>query len=305
MFVPGAAIGIAPPKHSVNSFSVFLTQLSIVGYSNVAGDLARHAFVFEDGVMKDLNGLIPPIPGLVLNAAQGINDAGQITVSGRLDGVNHAFLLTPTVLSSLALNPTSVTGRQSSAGTVTLNRPAPAGGLIVSLGSSNTSVATVPTSVTIAEGALSAGFTVKTKATTTDTSVTISASFGDETKDATLTVKAPVPTALTLTPSTVAGCKPVTGKVKLSGKAPTGGITVTLSNSNPAATVPASVTVAAGQSQASFSIATTPVTAVQTGTVTATYGGVSKNATLKVRPIGVLALSINPNPVNGGLAPSR
>jgi probable HAF family extracellular repeat protein len=272
----------------------------IVGYSNVAGDLARHAFVFEGGVMKDLNDLISPISGLVLRAAQGINDAGQITVDGSIGGVNHAFLLTPAVLSSLALNPASVTGGQASLGTVTLSKPAPAGGLIVSLASSNTSVATVPASVTIAEGALSRSFTVKTKVTTTDTPVTISASFEDETKDATLTVKAPVLTALTLTPSTIAGCKAVTGKVKLSGKAPGGGITVTLSDSIPAATMPSSVTVPAGLVQASFGIATTPVSAVQTGTVTATYGGVTRNATLKVRPIGVLALSITPNPVNGG-----
>jgi len=57
-------------------------------------------------------------------------------------------------LSSLALNPTSLTGgTQSSTGTVTLSVPAPSGGAAVSLSSSNASAAQVPSSVTVAAGA--------------------------------------------------------------------------------------------------------------------------------------------------------
>ncbi len=56
-------------------------------------------------------------------------------------------------LSSLALNPTSVAGGNSSTGTVTLSGPAPAGGAQVALSSSNTAAATVPSSVTVPAGA--------------------------------------------------------------------------------------------------------------------------------------------------------
>src|SRR5438445_22208 len=75
------------------------------------------------------------------------------------------FELSPTsspsvTLSTLSLNPTTVTGGDSSTGTVTLSGPAPSGGAQVALSSSDTSVATVPSSVTVAAGATSATFTV-------------------------------------------------------------------------------------------------------------------------------------------------
>ncbi|HEY3108188.1 MAG TPA: hypothetical protein VGL23_05515, partial [Chloroflexota bacterium] len=69
-------------------------------------------------------------------------------------------LLPPGALSSLSLNPTTVTGGQSSQGTVTLASPAPAGGVVVALSSSNSAVATVPASVGVPAGAASASFTV-------------------------------------------------------------------------------------------------------------------------------------------------
>jgi hypothetical protein len=90
--------------------------------------------------------------------------------------------------SALTLNPTVVVGGSSSQGTVTLSGAAPAGGAIVSLSSSNTAVATVPASVTVAAGATSATFPVTTTAVTGTTGVTISASYGGLTQTATLTV---------------------------------------------------------------------------------------------------------------------
>src|SRR2546425_4097410 len=74
-------------------------------------------------------------------------------------------------LSSLSLNPTSVTGGNSSTGTVTLSGAAPSGGAQVTLSSSNTVVARVPSSVTVAAGATSATFTVSTSAVTASTTV--------------------------------------------------------------------------------------------------------------------------------------
>ncbi len=71
-------------------------------------------------------------------------------------------LLPPGALASLSLNPTTVTGGQSSQGTVTLSSPAPAGGVVVALSSLNTAVAQVPASVTVPAGASSATFTIST-----------------------------------------------------------------------------------------------------------------------------------------------
>src|SRR5205807_10462942 len=94
----------------------------------------------------------------------------------------------PTTISSLTLNPISVVGgAQSSTGTVTLSGPAPTGGAVVSLSSSNPSVAAVPASVTVPAGASSASFTVTTSAVVASTAVTISASYGGASRTAKLT----------------------------------------------------------------------------------------------------------------------
>ncbi len=47
------------------------------------------------GQMTDLNSLIPAGSGWVLNHASAVNDAGQIAGFGTINGVEHAFLLTP------------------------------------------------------------------------------------------------------------------------------------------------------------------------------------------------------------------
>src|SRR5256885_15276542 len=66
----------------------------------------------------------------------------------------------PVAVSSLRLNPTSVTGgKQSSTGTVTLSGPAPAGGAQVTLSSSN-AAASVPSTVTVRSADRPAGYPI-------------------------------------------------------------------------------------------------------------------------------------------------
>lgn len=204
------------------------------------------------------------------------------------------------VLLALDVAPSSLIGGASATGTVTLDRAAPAGGAVVSLGTSSSAAATVPASVTVAAGASSATFTVTSKPVAATATVQVTASYRGVGRAAPLTVQAPVLSGLTLTPASVAGgCATPTGKVTLSGKAPTGGLVVSLTNANPAASLPASVTVAAGATSATFPISTTTVSAIQSGAVTASFGGVTRSATLTVRPVGLLALALAPNPVIG------
>ena len=92
------------------------------------------------------------------------------------------------VLSSLTLNPLTVKGGTQSQGTVTLSGPAPTGGVTIKLGSSNTSVATVPASVFIPAGASSGSFAVTSKRVTVTRTPTISAVFGGIKKTARLKV---------------------------------------------------------------------------------------------------------------------
>ena len=66
----------------------------VVGESKVAGEI--HAFLYLDGVMRDLNDLIDPTSKWRLNKAVAINNAGQIVGTGRNpSGQEHGFLLNP------------------------------------------------------------------------------------------------------------------------------------------------------------------------------------------------------------------
>jgi hypothetical protein len=77
---------------------------------------------------------------------------------------------------------------------VTLTSAAPAGGLAVTLASSN-AAATVPASVTVVQGATSVTFAIATSTVTASTPVTITASAGGVTRTATLTLTPPAQTA--------------------------------------------------------------------------------------------------------------
>jgi hypothetical protein len=96
--------------------------------------------------------------------------------------------------------------------------------------------------------------------------------------------------AMALNPTSVTGGSPSTGTVTLSGPTPGGGAVVPLSSDNSAAaTVPASVTVAAGASSATFTVTTSSVTASTPVTISASYAGVTKTASLTVAPPGTPA----------------
>lgn len=94
----------------------------------------------------------------------------------------------PVSLAGLVLTPSTVVGGNPSTGTVTLSGPAPTGGFVVSVSSSNTNRATVPASVTVSQGALSANFPVTTFRQGRTRTVTITATANGVTKTAVLTL---------------------------------------------------------------------------------------------------------------------
>ena len=186
---------------------------------------------------------------------------------------------------SLTLNPTIVVGGTSSQGTVTLSGPAPTGGATVTLTSSNTAVAQVPTSIVVPAAATSAKFTITTTAVASPTSSTISASFGGTKSTASLTIAHGTPTVaqVMLNPDSVVGGGSSHGTVTLSGPALSGGATVTLTSSNTAAAqVPASVVVPAAATSATFTITTSVVSSSTSSTISASYNSSTRTATLAV-----------------------
>jgi len=118
-------------------------------------------------------------------AVDGLNNWHTRIGSFKLPGCGP---IGPVSLSSVSVNPGAVQGGQPATGTVSLTGPAPAGGVTVTLSSSNTAVATVPASVTVAAGATGATFTIATSSVTASTSVTITASSAGVTRTAALTV---------------------------------------------------------------------------------------------------------------------
>jgi len=207
------------------------------------------------------------------------------------------------VPSAVSFNPASVTGGTSSTGTVSLNGPAPAGGAVVTLSSSNTSAAIVPASVTVAANATSASFTVSTSAVANTTAVTISATYNGSGASATLTVTAPVLSSLSLSPASVTGGTLSTGTVTLSSAAPTGGALVTLTSSNTSVvTVPGSVTIAAGATAATLTVASFAVSSQATVTISGIFNGTTQTGTLAVNAPVPVSLKLNPSSVTGGNA---
>jgi len=199
-------------------------------------------------------------------------------------GYNAAQTAQPS-LSSVVLNPSSITGGQSATATVNLTGPAPSTSALVSLSSANPA-ASVPSSITIPANSSSASFTISTTTVTTTTAGNITATYSGASKSAILTVNPPAPAAissLTLSPSTIVGGSTATGTVTLTKAAPAGGIEVNLTSSNSTrAKVPATVLIPAGALSQVFNITTTATKQKTNVRITASYAGVNKSATLTI-----------------------
>ena len=227
------------------------------------------------------------ITGSVSVMAGRVSASTPVTVGASYGGVNKTAVLTvtPTVLSTISLAPASVVNGKNSTVTVTLNGPAAAGGALVSLSSSDTTLFPVPASVTVAGGATTGSVAVTAGSVSASTPVTVGASYGGVNKTAVLTVTPTAVSAISLSPASVKGGNITTSNViTLSGPAPPGGISVAMASSDANVSVPASITVAAGNTTANFSITTSPVAATTSVTISATLGTITKTAVLTVTP---------------------
>ena len=69
----------------------------VVGSQWVVNDIlfSQRALLYSGGRVADLNNMIPPHAGMLLDRALDINDAGEILAHGTIDGREHSFLLKP------------------------------------------------------------------------------------------------------------------------------------------------------------------------------------------------------------------
>ena len=297
------------------TYAGFTTNPAAFGVTVFSGEFAADGASLTGSLTgnEDIGAPSGPNPAVAFNAAYSVspsptNGRGTMTVTSGTGGNAVVYMISPSKfvavslndpnpaildfelssapasvsLSSLSLNPTSVTGGNSSTGTVTLSGPAPASGAQVVL-SSNNGAASVPSSVIVPAGATGATFTVSTSAVLAVTPIAISASYGGTTQTASLSVTPPpLPTvsSLALNPTSVIGGTSSTGTVTLSGPAPAGGAQVALSSNNGAASVPSSVIVPAGAISATFKVNTSIVLVSATATISASYNSTSRTATL-------------------------
>ena len=77
-------------------------------YGMVAGRLSSASgYYFVNGIMMDVNLLIPSGTGAVLSRTRSVNDKGQVLSHGTLNGSPRAFLLDPTPQTRLGRMPCS------------------------------------------------------------------------------------------------------------------------------------------------------------------------------------------------------
>jgi hypothetical protein len=227
--------------------------------------------------------------------------AVHATAGGASTTANVTVTAIPGDITTVVLNPSTVAGGQSSTATISASLPAPAGGITVTL-SSSSAAATVPATATIAEGTTSVSVNVTTIAVANNTAVTILANQNGLIASGTLNITAPRVTSVALSPKTINGGSQVTGTVTLSSIAPSGGTVVSLSSSSVVATVPATVTVAAGSTTATFTVDTAAVAADTSITISAVLAGDTVTDTLTVKAPTVQSVVVAPASVTGGTA---
>lgn len=233
-----------------------------------------------------------PYPGYYSEARDGLLQRYRFNLPV-LQGISYDQ---PTLAGGLGNNAT---------GTVTISQPAPAPGMTLTLKMTNNTAASFngqaplfQTVVTIPTGATSATFTVYTNTVASLTPVDISASFQGDIKFGRLVV-APWFSSLALTPSSVVGGQAVQGNVVLFQNAPVGGVPVSITSANNSlVTVPATVTVPAGQAQAVFNITTAGVTSATVVQVSASFAGYGGNQQLTLTPANLFTLTFDPTIVD-------
>lgn len=235
-----------------------------------------------------------PFNGLV--SVAGGSSQNQFGADGTIYQETSSGLIQPT----LSISPKTLSGGLSTVASVTLSSAAPAGGATIYLTSASSRV-NLPSSFTIPAGQTSGSVTFTTNPVASNTTVTVQARLWGFTSNDTVTLT-PWLANLTISPAALNGGASATGIITLADPAPTGGLSVALSSSNPSVSVPASVLVPAGSLTVPFTATTAAVASPITAVITGSVGPQTKTATLLVNPgaLSIKSISFSPTAVTGG-----
>ncbi len=156
--------------------------------------------------------------------------------------------------------PFTVYGGNSTQARVSLNMPAPPGGVVVKV-ASDLPHAQTPTSVTVLEGKTDATVTPITSIPVgADAVGTVRAAYPGHVEQNSLGIS-PIFLGISFNNESVVGGNPLTGTITLLNPAPSGGLTVTLISGNTGiVSIPPSVFIPAGATGATFNVTTSAVT---------------------------------------------
>jgi hypothetical protein len=220
-------------------------------------------------------------------------DYGQVTVptdatvTASYGGATATVPITvnPPSLKEILPSPNSVTGGSPAPANIALNGSAPAGGATVTLTSSS-DLMVPPASVDIAAGSFFHQFSIPTKAVTTTTPVTITATWKGQSISQTVTLTPGVaPDVWTIEQPDVTGGQTSTARVAIA-ELQTKDVTFNLTSSNPdVAWMAPTTTISAGSPHAGVLIQTRSPATTTTVTLSVSGGGVTKTGTIVVRPI--------------------
>lgn len=307
------------PAGSVHLSGLTLSQASATGGKNITGIVSLNALARLNGYTVQLgsSSLSAQVPTIVTVPANqstmnfsvhtgtvGTTDAVTITASASGFSQSAKITVFPTngfQLTNISLSSNSIKGGNNLTSTISLSGNPPIDGATVLLSSDNAAVQ-VPASIRLSFGQTSAAFNITTAAVTDPQSVTITGTYGESTAKAMLTVKPLL--AIALVSPFVTGGNAVAGTITLTDTAPAGGAAVSIESSDPSlAAVSDSVKIAAGQTSASFTVATSSVSVPRTIAISASYGGISKPVLLAINPAGLpspVSFNVSPSSVTGG-----
>jgi hypothetical protein len=310
-------LNVLPPALSTTTVS----PASVIGGNNLQGQVTLNAATAAATTVA-LNivsggAAIASMPSSVTIAAgansatwqittNAVSTTTPVTISATLGSttLKASFTVAPSVPISVTFAPSSVTGGGTSTGQVTFPGPVTADTTVTLIVlSGGAAVASIPPTVTVSANNSSVTFPVVAAAVTTTTTVQVQANANGGSAEGNLSVVPPAaPASLMYSATPLLGGDKTTGKVIVASAvtAPTIVTLTVVSGANAIASIPATVTIPAGATSATFSITTASVSTSTAVQISASTNTGTATATLTVQPPVPSSVVFLTNPVNGG-----
>ena len=284
-----ATVRIDKTRPTVDAYAIG-SLVTVIAQDTVSG-VASTKVSIDGAAAVDYTGSFTVAPGAHTVTYWATDQAGNEST--------REVVLVGVSVSTVTVAPTTLFSTKAGVGTVKLSLAAPAGGVVVML-DGNSAAVTVPASVTVPAGALTATFPVTANTVSTDTKAVITASVGGQEVHGTVYVLVPYPKTLTVAPTTIIGGDAAVATITLASSAGVGGQVVNLASSNANVVVPSTVTVPAGALSATFAVQTSIVNSDIAVAISADADGTGITTTVLVKRVAPKSITFAPASVVGG-----